>query len=272
MSALCTRREVAIFSAARTFYVSIMTSCECQAKLLLLEYEIKELKRAVNLLQRKRNESYYQKIVANHLGGGHIHVANAGISDVTTKNEHAEVKKWSQAHHAVGQLLSYNSAMRREKLSVYFYGPIPSSDRYGVVLDLCSEYDIHVYSIDEDDDGILEHKIVQPEILAPGINLEESVKRFVKGRLVKDVGHNLPWTKIKEAFTSFYGDKIGVDKLREQFKKHGLHFAETSHVRETPDSEVLKNFKGYRYWKLVPFEKKEQVPTTLPESDTVSLS
>ena len=140
-------------------------SCNCNQRLVSLEAEVTALRaefhdlaKAVTDPAEKKDEKYYQKIVETHLGGRHLYIKHVGVTDVTTTTEHAEVKKWTQANHAVGQLLSYNVAVPRTKLSLYFFGPSPSAAKFAKIMELCAKHNINVYSFDENTDQITSHE------------------------------------------------------------------------------------------------------------------
>jgi hypothetical protein len=144
-----------------------LTLCDfdCKRKITKMEAEIKALRREFHNLAKaviepavNKDERYYQEILERHLGGGHLYIKHVGITDVTTTTEHAEIKRWTQANHAVGQLLSYNAAVPREKLSLYFFGPSPSPARFATIMELCAKHKIDVYSLDEKSDQITAHE------------------------------------------------------------------------------------------------------------------
>ena len=58
-------------------------------------------------LEAKRNEIYYQKFLEKRLGATHKRTIY-GITDLSTKDEHVEIKQWRDYKTALGQLLSYN--------------------------------------------------------------------------------------------------------------------------------------------------------------------
>jgi hypothetical protein len=69
---------------------------------------------------KTRKEIYYQNIVEEVLQGKHK-VLKSGITDVTTKDTHAEIKQWRKWKDAVGQLLSYNVYDSKPNLQVYLF-------------------------------------------------------------------------------------------------------------------------------------------------------
>lgn len=69
----------------------------------------------------KKYEVFYQPIVEKHLKGTHKKLA-CGITDVTNRNTHAEIKVWNNYKSAVGQLMVYNAEDPKEHLQAYMFG------------------------------------------------------------------------------------------------------------------------------------------------------
>lgn len=98
-------------------------------QLTLLQLEISRLKNEnrrlrIELINYKarRTEDFYQLIVENWLGGSHRKIG-IGVTDVTTDIVHAEIKRWKEWKHALGQLTAYQDDCPKEQLHVYLFGP-----------------------------------------------------------------------------------------------------------------------------------------------------
>lgn len=86
-----------------------------------LEKQVQKLNMKLCVVQNKKNEEFYQKVVESYLGGTHKNV-ETGVTDVTTASTHAEIKNWDSYKDAIGQLTAYNAADPKEKLQVYLFG------------------------------------------------------------------------------------------------------------------------------------------------------
>jgi hypothetical protein len=74
----------------------------------------------------KKNERFYQLLLERRLrdGGvvaGHMMTAN-GITDITTPDEHVEIKHWRAWKAALGQLVAYQACAPRRRLTACFFG------------------------------------------------------------------------------------------------------------------------------------------------------
>lgn len=88
-------------------------------------------------------EKEYQHHLEKELNGKHLKNTH-GITDITTEDTHVEIKKWSDYKSALGQLLSYNNAIPKENLSVYFFGYYPE-EKKEMIIDLFNKSNINVY-------------------------------------------------------------------------------------------------------------------------------
>lgn len=103
-------------------------------------------------LEAKRNEIYYQKFLEKRLGATHKRTIY-GITDLSTKDEHIEIKQWRDYKKALGQLLSYNFK-NNKKLCVYFFGTI-KDDKKTNIIDLFKSKNIKVYEFIDTLQGIV---------------------------------------------------------------------------------------------------------------------
>lgn len=85
---------------------------------------------------------YYQRFLENLLDSNHKKI-KYGITDITTKNEHIEIKNWNDYKAAMGQLISYNTCDEKEKLSVYFFGEMDENKKLEII-DLFKTHNISV--------------------------------------------------------------------------------------------------------------------------------
>jgi hypothetical protein len=103
-------------------------------------------------LEEKRNEIYYQKFLEKRLGATHKRT-DYGITDISTKNEHIEIKQWRDYKTALGQLLSYNFKDTKN-LCVYFFGTIKDEQKTNII-DLFRAKNIKVYEFIDTLQGIV---------------------------------------------------------------------------------------------------------------------
>ncbi len=112
-------------------------------------------------LEIKRNEIYYQKFLEKRLGATHKRT-DYGITDISTKNIHIEIKHWRDYKTALGQLLSYNFRDTK-KLLVYFFGTI-KDNRKKNILELFRSNNIEVYEFIDNLQGITINCLLSNEI------------------------------------------------------------------------------------------------------------
>ena len=115
------------------------------------------------------NEKEYQHHLEQELNGKHLKNKH-GITDVTTDDTHVEIKKWSDYKTALGQLLSYNNAVPKNNLSVYFFGHYPE-EKKKEVSELFIKNSINVYQCSIK---------VEPLKLINENSLEMFINKFIK--------------------------------------------------------------------------------------------
>jgi chromosome segregation ATPase len=91
-----------------------------------LQNEIEKIKEHLQQLSIKRNELYYQRFLERLLSASHCKTS-FGVTDITTENEHIEIKHWRNYKAALGQLLSYNFNDDKN-LCAYFFGYIEQTN------------------------------------------------------------------------------------------------------------------------------------------------
>ncbi len=95
-------------------------------------------------MKYQKKESYYQKILENHLNGQHLTVGT-GITDVSTDNIHAEIKVWRDYRQGIAQLLLYNAASKRDRLQLYLFGNCTKEKHKQIVIDYVPNLNIEIY-------------------------------------------------------------------------------------------------------------------------------
>jgi hypothetical protein len=104
---------------------------ESKSQIEQLKFENNELKQDVENLKAKRDEHYYQRFLEKCLGATHKKTA-LEITDITTENEHIEIKHWKNYKAAYGQLSCYNHNDNKT-LCAYFFGDIKSNLRESII-------------------------------------------------------------------------------------------------------------------------------------------
>jgi hypothetical protein len=120
-------------------------------KIEQLELEFSIIKNQLYELQNKRNENYYQKFLEKYFSASH-HKTTFGITDISTDNQHIEIKHWSKYKQALGQLLSYNFNDNKS-LAAFFYGSVKEEQKQNIIQLFVSK-NVSVYEFIDDIDGI----------------------------------------------------------------------------------------------------------------------
>jgi hypothetical protein len=104
--------------------------------------------RIINNFPRK--EIYYQNVLEHVLNGKHK-VLPSGITDITTDNFHAEIKKWNKWKQALGQLLAYDTYDPRKELQVYLFNQYSIQNKI-IAINTFKKYDIIPFEFIEDEE------------------------------------------------------------------------------------------------------------------------
>ena len=127
---------------------------------VLRNAQVKLETRLVEAETGNRHEKHYQRLLEERLGGKHLSIPGVGITDVTTDDQHVEIKRWTRYHEVQGQLEKYQRAAHRPQLAVYFFGVRPKPDRIATIERSMAYHKIAMYSFDIDD-NIFEHQPAQ---------------------------------------------------------------------------------------------------------------
>jgi len=147
-------------------------------------------------------ESVYQEILSKHLGGSHYIIKNIGTTDITSDTFHAEIKSWKQWKSAVGQLLTYNFAMKREHLRAYFFDSKPTKKSLLAILECLKFYNIDPLHIEIVD---MQYMIIE--------NLTNGEKEKIYIVISENSTPN--YEKIREEIIAYLktSDKLNLDTL-----------------------------------------------------------
>lgn len=107
----------------------------------------------------KKQESFYQAIVEEYLGGTHKRIMSndecVGITDITTDTIHAEIKTFSCFKEACGQLLWYGKFDPGKELQMYLFGDIPTGRRAKLICQaIQSHFGIKVFTFEESSEKV----------------------------------------------------------------------------------------------------------------------
>jgi hypothetical protein len=130
-----------------------------------LVQKIARLQSRVNALTTKRDEYFYQNWLEQRLGGSHMKL-QSGVTDITTDTCHAEIKEWKSWKAGVGQLLAYNSELRRQEVALYLFGAPVACDVSVMVNTFQKAGVTHVYQLEPLGEGEVQ---VQPIFISPGL-------------------------------------------------------------------------------------------------------
>lgn len=195
----------------------------------------------------RRDERYYQKLLEKELGGGHMHIAGVGTTDITTADAHIEIKHWNEADRVLGQLAKYTAAVFRAKRVVYFFGQKPHTKRIDVIFNIMREARIEMWHIDSDDSLHL-HRVANPGH-SP---LRNDVQDFIRNHLTpaRDPRKVLEWKLVHQRYKSVQSyTKAKAPILQEELRLHGLHWYS--------GSENKVKFDGFRGWELKPSQPRD---------------
>jgi uncharacterized coiled-coil protein SlyX len=113
----------------------------------------------------EKQEDYYQDLLERRFSAGPMKIPDVGRTDITTPDQHIEIKKWGRYHEVPGQLAKYQQGCPRKGLAVYFFGTVPGQSRLRQVEALMRSANIAMYSIDEDDE-IVEYPYIPLSVLS----------------------------------------------------------------------------------------------------------
>lgn len=94
---------------------------------------------------RQYIERTFQKSIQHKLGYGHKKLP-CGVTDVTTKTTHIEIKKWCQWKHGMGQILAYNYYDKKPHLAACFFGEYPEEKKM-IAMKVLEHYNIQVIDL-----------------------------------------------------------------------------------------------------------------------------
>lgn len=148
-----------IFIKKKEYEILIEDNKKMKEDNKIMKAEISKLKNAVSNIYNffdldeemkcQQKESYYQKILENHLSGQHLTVGT-GITDVSTDGIHAEIKIWRDYRQGIAQLLLYNAASKRDRLQLYLFGNCTKTKHKQIVIDYVPTLNIEVYEFVHD--------------------------------------------------------------------------------------------------------------------------
>ena len=100
------------------------------------------------MIIRCLSEAYYQKIIQKSTNG-YRKALPSGITDVTTRHRHIEIKKWNNWKFALGQILAYDFYDKKEALEVHMFGEYPHTKKM-VAKQVFDKYNIMVIDLENE--------------------------------------------------------------------------------------------------------------------------
>jgi predicted RNA-binding Zn-ribbon protein involved in translation (DUF1610 family) len=137
----------------------------------LLSQKDKEIKRLIkeNLqlqsLLFNKNEKFYQKALEIYFDCGHFKY-NTGITDLTGTDFHGEIKVWISWKVVIGQLMTANLHVKKNRLCAYFFGQYTEKSKKRATEDL-KKMNIEVYDLqhdENDNDNIIMTNLITNDI------------------------------------------------------------------------------------------------------------
>ncbi len=199
------------------FCLTVMSPQNHHLRLCQLEEVVRHQTEVIKHIQKqlkqqslpKRNESYYQHLLETLLGATHMHIPDVGITDITTSDTHVEIKDWKRYHQVPGQLATYQQAVPRVNSVVYFFGAMPSYNRFISIRSLMTRHNISMYSIDSDD-VITEHP---SEVSA----VSSELKTFLQEKGVYCEGDKVLLSDVRKEFARHIGKSVSKNLDRGTF-------------------------------------------------------
>jgi hypothetical protein len=99
-------------------------------------------------------EKHYQSILEAEIGASHLK-NDHGETDISTARAHIEIKTWKRYKEALGQLIFYDAAAKRQELWVCFFGKAPEAHHLSDIVGIFKKHGVHVVSFREDGDAVL---------------------------------------------------------------------------------------------------------------------
>ena len=155
-----------------------------------LRTDVERLKEEIQIVLRtlshyvvsERKEKYYQKVLEDFFGAGHMRIVEIGETDITTEDSHIEIKRWSKFSDVTGQLFRYQRAVKKDRLCVYYFGARPSGRKVKEIYELMRAAGIEMYSFAPDDSIVHHGENELEEEVDPAGNM---IRKYVRDRLTR---------------------------------------------------------------------------------------
>lgn len=192
-------------------------------------------------LEAKRNEIYYQKFLEKRLGATHKRTIY-GITDLSTKDEHIEIKQWRDYKKALGQLLSYNFKDNKN-LCVYFFGTIKDDQKTNII-ELFKSKNIKVYEFIDTLQGIVINCLFNYN------NNEKDKLNFCKWLEQNIIYKEDELLQLKDVCKNYLNRNDIHSSLASKYRKEvEMYIKETYKNLKYEYGVVMVNTKQYKGWK-----------------------
>jgi hypothetical protein len=212
---------------------------------------------------RKKEKHFQARLQELFPDGKSLRIPDVGVTDLTTRDAHMEIKAWHKYHEVPGQLAKYNQAAPRPNLRAYFFGPPPSGTRLASICDLMATHNIEMWSFDGNDDPYA-------HLPTPRFHPLED---YVEENLQPQEGAYMDWVILSADVKSWAKSKGGDtgkvvaawkrEELMKELERSGVVYRPT----KVKDSETgrLVNWLGVTGWRFSDTRKplRKSVPSRL---------
>lgn len=204
-----------------------------------------QLETKYNDYVNKKNEIYYQRFLERKLLATHKRTIH-GITDISTKDEHIEIKHWKNYKAALGQLLSYNHNDNKS-LCAYFFGNV-NDNQCEQIIKLYKSKNVSIKKFIDTPDGIvIENVLIQnedgKEMDNKNSNNRDDFLCWLDNNIEYKQGSIL---RLKDVCTMFLDKEIPV-RLTSKYKKEIEKWITNNYPNNINTNSSYNNIK-YKGW------------------------
>jgi regulator of replication initiation timing len=218
-----------------------------------LNLENNQLKQRLFDIESKKNESYYQKFLEKYFNATHKKT-KFGITDISTNNQHIEIKHWCNYKAALGQLLSYNFNDNKS-LAAYFYGSVKEEQKQNII-ELFTSKNVSVYEFVDGLDGIKINTLYDANIIEEVC--ESNEQKFEKWICDKILFCEDSYMNLEEICSTFLGKLNIHSSIKLKYKIIVENFIKNN-IKNVKGNYGVVNINGrtYKGWKNLMFYNKK---------------
>lgn len=212
---------------------------ELKDNYMQLKNENDLIKEKLCVLTDKKYEIYYQRFLEKKLNATHKKT-KYGITDLTTENQHIEIKHWKNYKNALGQLLSYNFDENKE-LYVYFFGQISECKKNSIV-ELYKSKNMNIKELIDTPDGIEIKNI----LIINEHNNKNTIYEWLDLHVIRTDNKILNLKQLSELYYGKLTNNHNKNKLKKEIEK----WIKTKHKDISSEYQHSKfNNIQFRGWK-----------------------